>query len=248
MIRFIIYKYTNILEPSKVYIGQTRNSLRHRHKQHLRGSLTIDNKLRAHPELFTLEVIDECYCQEDADRLEINYIKEFGSYYKDSNYLGGYNETSGGGALSREAIIKMRASHMGDRNPNYKGACMTEEQRKNHSKFMSESNLGRKWLNNGVTRRYVKSEDVESFLIEHPDYHVGFEIVGRETPRPPIMRGEANPNYKGKATTKEQCAKHSADMTGRRWVSNGIERRLLKEEEVDNFLAENKDYHFGYKL
>lgn len=34
---------------------------------------------------------------------------------------------------------------------------------------------------------------------------------------------------------------------GRKWISNGIERKYLKKEEAEEFLIQNPDWHFGQK-
>lgn len=83
----IIYMYT--LDNGERYIGQTKFSLRHRHKQHARcKTMVLDRKIKHHE--YELTVIDECRI-EDLDMLEVFYIKFYNTMHPN-----GLNQMEGG--------------------------------------------------------------------------------------------------------------------------------------------------------
>lgn len=90
----IIYKITNLVN-GKVYIGQTRQKLAVRFRQHgysksnTRGLKGAINKYGKHN--FKAEVLFETDCQNLLNQKEAEYIKEFNSLVPT-----GYNLTSGG--------------------------------------------------------------------------------------------------------------------------------------------------------
>ena len=95
-----IYKITNMVN-GKVYIGQSVDvEVRWRsHKSELRGNYHenpyLQNSWNKYGEdNFKFEIIESCN-QEDLNKLEIYYIKEYNSYIRAEN-SNGYNMTEGG--------------------------------------------------------------------------------------------------------------------------------------------------------
>lgn len=96
-----IYKITNLLEPKKVYIGQSVN-LKKRYSDHFPPRKEEDSYIHRtmnaySPDNFSWEVLE--YLPNELDILnerEKYWIKQYHSYYKDPEYLGGYNLTEGG--------------------------------------------------------------------------------------------------------------------------------------------------------
>jgi group I intron endonuclease len=91
-----IYNYTNKIN-GKVYIGQTKTTLEHRHKKHL-SQLNDDTYLhraikKYGIENFQLEVVEDNILLSNLDNKEIFYIEQFQSYYTSGL---GYNLTKGG--------------------------------------------------------------------------------------------------------------------------------------------------------
>lgn len=89
----IIYKITNKTN-GKVYVGQTKQELKDRLRQHRteRGSYPISNAIRKYGmDGFDVEVIDSATNPEELNKKEINYIRQFECLKPD-----GYNIRSGG--------------------------------------------------------------------------------------------------------------------------------------------------------
>ena len=92
----IIYKITNLVN-NKVYIGQTRQKLKRRFKQHINKANAniyhnkFHNAIRKYgKDNFSIEQIDEGNSQEELSQKEIYWIKHYNSMNE------GYNSTSGG--------------------------------------------------------------------------------------------------------------------------------------------------------
>lgn len=93
-----IYKITNNIN-SKIYIGQTKQSLKKRWSRHCDKSGSVNEMnmaikkaiLKYGKENFSIEIIEECDISELNEK-EIYYIAKYNS----NNYKIGYNETKGG--------------------------------------------------------------------------------------------------------------------------------------------------------
>lgn len=116
MIIHKIYKITNNIN-GKNYIGQTINAISERWRRHCWTCTSKYNKMpivhaikKYGKDNFTINKICECETQEEADRLETFYAKEFNSF---SPY--GYNLKvgNGHGSLSEEVKEKIRKANTG---------------------------------------------------------------------------------------------------------------------------------------
>ena len=112
-IQLIIYKATNLIN-SKIYIGQTINTLEYRKNQHFReakskrrNTVYFHNALNKYGyDNFKFEEIDNASTQEELDDKERYWIK----YYDSNNKCKGYNLDSGGqsgGVKSEETRRKI---------------------------------------------------------------------------------------------------------------------------------------------
>ena len=81
----VIYLYT--FDDGELYVGQTTRTLNHRHKQHLKGHIRVDYKMRSHDySLSILAVVPK----EELNDAEIHFIKEL------NTFEDGLNNTTGG--------------------------------------------------------------------------------------------------------------------------------------------------------
>lgn len=173
---------------NKVYIGQSKNIIK-RFSSHL-----ADLRKNKHPNSylqqafnkygendFTCETIfelkDDILDREKLYDLEINYI----SLYHSNDRMYGYNIESGGKSFGRIAEetknkigrankgkthseeTKKRFSEMRKGKPSHwKGKKQTKE----HARKRAETQIGKVWVNNGNTSRFVTKEDAQNLLNE----------------------------------------------------------------------------------
>jgi group I intron endonuclease len=143
MIKMIIYKATNIIN-DKVYIGQTKNSLKIRKRKHIndmrKSNTYFSNALNKYgSSKFVWEVIEDCESKEELDEMEFHYIKQYNSL-KPNGYnmtLGG--EGSSGYRHSSRIRKKMSKASMESGNHVNRGKHLSKEWRKK----ISESNIGK---------------------------------------------------------------------------------------------------------
>ena len=164
----IIYMYT--LDNGERYIGQTKFSLRYRHKQHARcKTMVLDRKIKHHE--YELTVIDECRI-EDLDMLEVFYIKFYNTMHPNGlNQMEGgrvchtipdnirkkMSESAIGRPKSVTARHNMSASRMGVK-PWNTGMSPTEKTRKKISETLKKK-IPKGTVNQGLVE-YYKTHDV----------------------------------------------------------------------------------------
>lgn len=163
MKKFIIYKHTSPI--GKVYIGQTsQNNLIRRWRNGGKGYFSKDSEGNYQQKLMTEainkyswsewkhEIIDTCDTLEEANNLEMYYIK----LYKSNNLEFGYNMTSGGkGHLGQPMSQKTKdklSKAIKDKfknDPEYKErvriAHLGIPMHKNTRKALLEANIGREF-------------------------------------------------------------------------------------------------------
>lgn len=87
----IIYGIENILN-HKIYIGQTKNALEQRFKEHKKSKRSIGKAIRKYgEENFLKIVLEECETQEQLNECEMKWIKRLNCMTPN-----GYNRTAGG--------------------------------------------------------------------------------------------------------------------------------------------------------
>lgn len=128
---------------NKSYIGQT-DDLKKRMSEHLNFASLVGNALRKYDD-WQICVLHTCNSRADANRLEIDHIRNF-----DSVAPNGYNLTAGGDGCigykhTDEAKEKIRQSNLNRISTN-KGFKHTEEWRREKSKSMqgNKNALGHK--------------------------------------------------------------------------------------------------------
>ena len=113
----------------KIYIGQTKQSLKRRINQHKSGKQYVDKVLRKHGwENVIVEVIEECETKE-----QLNEREKIGAPKR-------------GKKLSAEHRVKLAAAKMGEKNHNF-GKHLTDEQKAHLSAMNSgenNANFGKK--------------------------------------------------------------------------------------------------------
>ena len=173
-----IYMYTNLINGKK-YVGKAKD-FNNRHKQHLKGNeQLIDKKIKEYGQQnFKVEILIENVQDDDKlNEYEKFFIKRKRSHI---SYGTGYNRTWGGdGGYSLDG--------------------MTEEQRKEHGRKISEATKGKP--------RKPCSEETKRKLSE--------ALSGEKSPNYGVHRyGKDSPHY-GHKRTEESKQRQSENMKGR---------------------------------
>ncbi len=211
----IIYCLRNKIN-SKVYIGQTWQSLQKRLNHGYYGCSHIKNALDTYNKNnFYYEILNICYTQEEADYLEQFWIKEFDS----SNREFGYNLNSGGksnGTMSEETKIKISKKNLGKKassetikklSDSHKGYIPTAETRKK----LSIINTGKK----------LSKEHVAKIVASNTGRKMSIE-----------SRIKMSNAKKGKVYSEEARKKHSERMKIIRSLETEEQRKIRSEKMI----------------
>lgn len=171
----VIYKLTNQIN-GKVYIGQTRQSLRKRLNSHryaasnFKGCPFLGSAIRKYGwTAFTAEILAETNSNAELNLLEIGFIETFRSM--DCNF--GYNLVCGGygGPPSKEISDERSRKYTGTGNPRY-GKKVSE-----HTKRLMREGLKEKWNEKGHREKMKQSRDLfcrsPEFLLKLRNSHLG---------------------------------------------------------------------------
>lgn len=169
---YSIYKITNI-KNNKVYIGRTKIGIIERLGQHLgkaRLNKDYDKNNKFHEAIreigeqnFKIELLEKTESLEEANKLEITYIKKFNALYPN-----GYNMTKGG-TYNEEGIKKSRIKidFKGEKNPFF-GKKHSDETKKRMSRSWEE----RKKRENGKTfyrfLQNISEEERKKIVLKNP--------------------------------------------------------------------------------
>lgn len=135
-----IYKITNKCN-LKVYVGQTRQPLEQRFLQHSKSLTPLGEAMRQYSlENFTIEVIEKCKTQEQANHQERFWIKVLKCKIPD-----GYNRSSG----SEEHLIKARTISDNFANAMKLGEVIREYRLRNHMSMGDFSKAS------GISKPYI---------------------------------------------------------------------------------------------
>lgn len=195
-----IYMYINKVN-GKRYVGKAKD-FNERHKQHLEGRLLIDKKLREYGE----ENFETVILAEDVDDNRINDYEKFFIKRKKSHvsYGTGYNRTWGGDG--------------GDIR-----SGMTEEQRKEHSRKVSEAKKDKplseehKQKISEANKQYVQQEDYVN-------------------------------SFKGKHHTDEWKQQHSEKVKGRKHTEEELKKMCNSQKQRWQNITDEERVKFGRKV
>ena len=195
-----IYMYINKVN-GKRYVGKAKD-FNERHKQHLEGTLLIDKKLREYGE----ENFETVILAEDVDDNRINEYEKFFIKRKRSHvsYGTGYNRTWGGDG--------------GDIR-----SGMTEEQRKEHSRKVSEAKKGK-----------PLSEEHKQKISEANKKHMQQEDYVN--------------SFKGKHHTDEWKQQHSEKVKGRKHTEEEIRKMCNSQKQRWQNITDEERIEFGKKV
>jgi len=153
---FTIYKITNKIT-NKVYIGKTSWTAERRFKEHIRKAKYKTTTTYFHRSIrkygkynFLLESLCSCLTEDNANNLEIYFIKVFNSF-KD-----GYNMTPGGDGclkLSSEAELKRRRGI----KKSLTGRIRSEKSKRKQSETRKKRNISPKWKGKKLPEQWRKN-------------------------------------------------------------------------------------------
>lgn len=169
----IIYKTTNLIN-NKIYIGQDK----HNNTDYLGSGKILKKAIKKYGiKNFKKEILEICKSQEELNRREEYWIKNFNSFCPN-----GYNIAKGsfGGDVltnhpNRKNIIEKRAKKMRGRISPLKGRHITEEAKNNISK-----NNAKYWLGKNIPE-YVKEKIRKSRKKQDMSYlYASYEIYKKD--------------------------------------------------------------------
>lgn len=210
-----IYKITNHIN-GKVYIGQTKRSIKIRWKDHIRnaevGNLhhLYESMRKYGIDKFTIEQLDTAETFEELNNKEIYYIQQYDS----SNHQKGYNNCKGGGGIkdyhhSDEAKQKISAAS--------KALIRTPE----HCRKISEAQKG---IANHIQTNAEKLKRSLSLKKAYAEgrHNVNFTVEVRR-----------------KMSEKAKARPHPPTTLGNKWMNNGEIQKFIKANEIEIYLSNN---------
>lgn len=203
-----IYKITNRLN-RKPYVGQTKQSIERRFIQHSKADSPLGNAMRqCGLDNFTIEVIEECATQEEANDRERFWIKVLNS--KTPN---GYNRSNGGeGGIHKQKTSTKEVLRM---SVSANIVKLRERQGLNQKELAESLNMNRSVLNrieNGT--RPVRDDELK-IIADYFDVSADY-LLGRETPKAPALSDEQT------TILKEFDSLNSAGRNALMAVLNGL--------------------------
>lgn len=216
----IIYKVTNTVN-GKIYIGQTKRSIKRRWKGHITSSKSnkcnnlFHNAIKKHGEdSFNVEIIDHANSTEELNELEQKYIGIFNSIHPN-----GYNTKTGGRSCTYSDLSKKK---MSDKK---KGAQLPFDVRKK----MSESHKLR-WQDEKlrVQRSYQSKK-----MWEDDDYRKRISESRKKYWSEKANRTRASIRAKNKLNQKDVKDK----------ISDGVKRAFKRDSVRENFEKAIKAKH-----
>lgn len=126
----VVYLITNKVN-GKHYVGQTKQSIEERFKQHTKADTYIGNAIRKYgAENFTIEILAECETQEEMDERERFFVEKL-----DCKRPKGYNCTDGGEGIrgfhhTEETKAQISATMTGSKQTDEHRANSSAAQRK----------------------------------------------------------------------------------------------------------------------
>lgn len=265
-----IYKITNKLN-GKAYIGQSKD-IEKRWKAHLsrarygpyQNQFLYQAIAKYGPENFSFEVLEEC-AEEDLDRLEIQYIKQY------DTFPHGYNMNAGGGgqhcremtpehkAALAKALIGRPCSEETRRRISeaQKGKVIPADQREkigaaskrvwaNPEYRAKMSAIRRRRVISDETRRKIGASQKGKTLSEETKRKISEKNKGR--PRTEEWREHLRQAHLGHVPTEETRRKMSAAMKGREFSDEHREKlRIAAQNRTEEHQQKLRDCKKGGK-
>ncbi len=209
----VIYKITNLFN-DKVYIGQTKKSLRDRLAQHIwqmKNDSTYFHRALVKYGIsnFDITIIDKCDDEKFLDGLEIYWI----SYYNSTNHEKGYNITSGG-------------SGKRSKRPNYKHKDTIQTRNK------KSSSAKQKWKDANYRARYKSSRSEYKKVVQLDEFNRLIKIFPSIT--------DAEIYIKGRKTGiiwSNLCNKNKPEITINNYKWMLYDKYLQKYRKVEDELS-----------
>jgi len=231
MIYGIVYLYRNKIN-GKCYVGQTIQSVKQRHKSHLKNRYAIGCALRKYGvDNFEISIVEHCNSQDELNDAESYYVQHYRSLYPN-----GYNLTTGGGQHGKpceESRRKKSDAVTGEKHPMFGKRCPEETRRKISEANSNPPEETRRKMSNGQIKLWADIEHREHMSKAHignPGYWKG-KTLSEETRRK-ISEANSNPSddrrkqlsdnqkgkpsyWKGKTLAEEHRKRLSASCIGR---------------------------------
>ncbi len=236
----VVYKATSIIN-GKEYVGQTKNNLLKRIKEHLRPnkkrvSLLSRAIKKYGTENFKWVTIDIAYSREDLDNKEIFWIKFFNTIAPN-----GYNLTHGGSSYiftdevkkrisikTKEAMCRPEVREKFLWTNSRKEGYTSPKKGKTHDKIYGEEKANRisEKISNTLRTYFSNTKNTEKLSNTVKEYFKSEE--NREKTRKATKEAMRSPEVRLKC---------SLGAKGKVRVNNGIVSKLIKKDDLDYYLS-----------
>lgn len=231
MKKYIIYKIT-IIDTEKMYIGYTSNTAEFRINKHIVNAKSgiktkFYNALLKYNFNIVYDVILECDSKEKAHEMEKYYISQY------NTYKNGYNSTIGGDGgftITKDKYkkwIKLQSElNSGANNKNYSGYT-DDEIIEAGVRFYKEIGL----FTHYNWRKWAKTDGYPVNFTQCRFNNGGFKEFKKRVSD--ILDINLNDVYYKNESHKSKLADA---IRGRKWVTDGIVNKQLKEDILEDYL------------
>lgn len=181
----VIYKITNRLN-GKLYIGQTRQTIEKRFIQHSKADSPLGNAMRdCGLDNFTIEVIEECATQDQANDRERFWIKVLNCKVPD-----GYNRSNGGEGNKYIPSVTVKRQFI-DRLKSLRNSRKISQKDFAQALKVSQQTVAG-WESGRTEPSNTALKDIADYFNVTTDY-----LLGRETIKAPALSDEQTTVLKG---------------------------------------------------
>lgn len=227
-----IYKIINLVN-GKIYVGQTTKTIEARFKKHSTADSLIGQAIRKYgKENFKLELIAECETVEEANELEMHWIKEL-----NCKAPNGYNLTDGGEGRrgcthsdeAREKLsIAVKQFYIDHPEAGREHSEFLKKFYEEHPEELERLANLRKGVKDTEEVKIKKAESMKKYYAEHPEASVRHSENGKKRYEDPLEREKTSAAIKKHHEEHPETRLKMAASQRARWA------RIRAQREQEN--------------